>query len=148
MKHLTKKGAKDLDPMDKEAKLGVVGELHRQASSMLGDKVGKGMNKVSVAANSKEGLHRGLQKADSLLGHPAAGEDSELDHTGTSPDHEAEGSPEEEAHESHAEALAEGDISPEDAELEAEHSDKSPEELDAHIEKLIALKHKKHAGKA
>lgn len=163
MKHLAKKGAKDLDPMEKDAKMGVIGELHKQASSMLGHKVHP-MNKVSVASNSKEGLHHGLLKADKLLQH-SGGDDSVRDHTGTDlPDAEQkeveadqgsdalEGSPEEEAHESHDEAMSEGDISPEasehDADLEAEHADKSPEEMDAHIKKLMALHSKKKAGLA
>ena len=63
-----------------------------------------------------------------------------------------EGSAEEEANEPVSEALAEGDVSPadseHDADLEAEHADKSPEEMDAHIKKLMALHSKKKAGLA
>jgi hypothetical protein len=164
MKHLNKKGAKDLDPMEKDAKMGVIGELHKQANAMLHGKVHPA-GKVTVASNSKEGLHHGLLKADELLKH-SGGEDSVRDHTGTDLPHaeqeevendqghdEHEGSPEEEANESPEEAAAEGDdVSPEDSEhdadLEAEHADKSPEELDEHIQKLTALKHKKSAGLA
>jgi len=163
MKHLAKKGAKDLSPMEKDAKMGIVGELHKQASAMLHGKVHPA-GKVTVASNSKEGLHHGLLKADELLKH-SGGEDSVRDHTGTDLPHaeqeeveadqghdEHEGSPEEEANEPVSEALDEGDVSPadseEDGDLEAEHADKSPEELDAHIQKLTALKHKKKAGLA
>ncbi len=163
MKHLNKKGAKDLDPMEKDAKMGVIGELHKQANAMLHGKVHPA-GKVTVASNSKEGLHHGLLKADELLKH-SGGDDSVRDHTGTDlPEHEQdqveadqgsdalEGSPEEEASESPEEAAAEGDASPadseHDADLEAEHADKSPEELDEHIQKLTALKHKKKAGLA
>ena len=75
MKHLAKKGAKDLSPMEKDAKMGIVGELHKQASAMLHGKVHPGAGKVTVASNSKEGLHHGLLKADELLKH-SGGDDS------------------------------------------------------------------------
>lgn len=123
MKKLNKKG--DLDPLEKDAKLGVVKELSRQASGMMGSKVHPAM-KAEISADSKEGLKAGLDKASHLV----------------------EGSPEEEAQESPAEELAEGDKEESDEEIEAEHADHSPEELDAKIQKLMALKHKKEAGQA
>jgi|ERR1035437_2497075 hypothetical protein len=160
MNKLKKNGAKDLDPLEKSAKMGVVKELSRQAGSMMGDKVHPGMGKVSVASNTKEGLHHGLQDADKFLAH-AGGPNSLAQHTGTSipGKHGEEGSHEEEASEPHSEALAEGDVSPAEGshespigqseeELAAKHADTSPEELDAHIQKLTALKHKKMAGQA
>lgn len=116
MKHLAKKGAKDLDPMDKEAKMGVVSELGRQAGAMMDSKV-----------------------------HPMA----KAKH--------AEGSAEEEKSELPAEEAAEdgahvpGEESPEiesEEDIEAEHADHSPEELDEKIQKLMALKHKKESGHA
>lgn len=146
MNHLNKKGAKDLDPLEKEAKLGVVSELSRQAHSMLGDKINPS-KKVTVASDSKEGIKAGLAKAAGLVdhsedpGHDPEKIQEEADEAipGDNGDAMAEGSAEEEAMESPQE---------EEAELEAEHADKSPEELDAHIEKLIALKHKKQTGRA
>lgn len=133
MKHLAKKGAKDLDPMDQKAKLDVVGEMHRQASSQLGKKVG---------------LKKAVEEEDAELEHPGGKEG-------------VEGSPKEEASESHSEAIAEGDIegspdeeateSPEEEskeDIEAEHAGHSPEQLDSKIQHLMNLKHKKQSGRA
>lgn len=167
MKHLAKKGAKDLDPMEKDAKMGVIGELGRQASSMLGDKIHP-LKKVTVASDSKEGLKAGLDKAAGLVNHgldhehdpekmvESAEEElhADLDHDneeGESAAHkqavlghhsemDAEGSPAEEAAESpHQES---------EEDVAAEHADHSPEELDAKIAHLHALRAKKLSGRA
>lgn len=142
MKRLDKKGAKDLDPLEKDAKMGVMKELSRQAGSMMGSKIHP-MMKAEVASDSKEGLKAGLGKAKQIIeGSPEeeAGESKEEEiQEGDHDAGPAEGSAEEEAGESKSE---------EDAEIEAEHADHSPEELDAKIQKLIELKHKKESGKA
>ena len=149
MKHLQKKGKK-LDPMEQEAKMGVIKSLSEQAGGMMGDKV-KGLKKVSIMSDSEHGLEKGLDKAKQMVhskldeDHPDGlgdkaeeaeeelGEDLDKDHEeGESPEHQAkvfgkEGSPEEEASESPAEAEAEGD-------------DMSHEEIDARMRHLM---HKK-----
>lgn len=148
MKKLEKKDKK-LDPLEKEAKMGVVKALSKQASSMLGDKVHP-MKKVSVAADSKEGLKEGLDKAaglvDKLNGHQTdpeklveeseeeLGADLDQDNEdGESPEHSSmvEGSPEEEASESSDE---------ENQEMLEECAHDSPEQLDKKIQALIKLK--------
>lgn len=98
-----KKKGKELDPNEKEAKMGVVKELSRQASSMLSDK-SKPKAKVEVAANSKEGLKEGLEKAEELL-------------EGDKPEGMEEGKPDA------------CDISPEEAELSAEDLDEKIKKL-------------------
>lgn len=150
MKHLAKKGAKDLDPMEKDAKMGVIKELGRQAGSMMKDKIHPAMV-AKVASDTPEGLKAGLDKAAGIASHvgnnvhehdpeklvESAEEElhADLDH-----DNEAGESPE------HQEMVM-GDHpeseQPDDAQMEAEHGDKSPEELDHHIQMLTALKHKK-----
>jgi len=58
-------GKKKLDPNEKDAKLGVAKELSKQAGAMLSDKAKPA--KVEVAADSKEGLMAGLEKAEDIL---------------------------------------------------------------------------------
>jgi hypothetical protein len=170
MKHLAKKGVKDLDPLEKEAKLGVASELHKQASDMLGGKIHPA-KKVTVAADSSEGLKAGLDKAaglvDSANQHEtdpdkmveSAEEEmhADLDH-----DNEAGESPEHVAKVKggmHNPELPMGDESPEEESAEsphqeseedvaAEHADHSPEELDAKIAHLHTLRAKKLSGRA
>lgn len=67
MKHLEKKGKKLKSPLEKQAKMDVLGELSKQAGSMMGDKI-RGLKKVTVASNDKEGLEEGLEKAKELIG--------------------------------------------------------------------------------
>lgn len=64
----------DSDSMKKEAKMSVLKELRKMASEMMGGDFKKGMDehmagmqKVSVAAPDKEGLKKGLDKAEELL---------------------------------------------------------------------------------
>lgn len=156
MQKLDKKGAKDMHPLEKEAKLGVIKELSRQAGSMLGDKIHP-MKKVTVASDSKEGLKAGLDKASGIVEGAGSPVDHETDpgklvesaeeemHADLDHDGEAGESPE------HIAKVAGGlhnepDPSPEDAALAAEHEDHSPEEIEAKIQKLMALKGKKQAG--
>ena len=145
MKHLDKKGKK-LDPIDQQAKMGVVKELGRQAKEMLSSKVHP-LKQVSVAADSKEGLKEGLDKAAGLVDH------GDLDHE-TDPTKMVEGA-EEELHAdldhdgeegepaAHVAKVlghhSEMDASPEDE----EHAAMSPDEIDAKIAKLHAVRAKK-----
>lgn len=112
---------KKLDPTEKEAKLGVAKELSKQAGAMLSDKA-KPKAKVEVAADSKEGLKAGLQKAEDLV----------------------EGAPGEEDMESVGEAKEE---SAEAMEISEEEKELSPEELDEKIQKLQELKASKEGDK-
>lgn len=65
-KLMEKKGKASLDPEYKSAKMGVLKDLHSKMGDMMGEDV-KGLKKVTVAAPSKEGLTKGLDKAEELL---------------------------------------------------------------------------------
>lgn len=113
------------DDMKKNAKLKVLKELRSMASGMMGDDVKDGMmKKVSVAAPNKEGLKKGLETAQEMVGdgeHEAEGEeDSAEEEASESPEHEA----------------MEMGVDPENC---------TPEELDHKIAVLEALKAKKHS---
>jgi hypothetical protein len=115
---------KKLDPNEQEAKLGVIKELHKQASSALGEK-SKPKAKVEVAADSKEGLALGLDKAKDII----SDESSDM-----------EGSPGEEKSESMDEAAQEKDDA---MNVSEEEQQLSASELDEKIKKLIELKKSK-----
>lgn len=110
--------AKPGDDMKKQAKMNMLSELKGAASEAMGDQL-KNLKKVTVAADSKEGLKEGIEKASEMLGHE---------------EHEAEESPAEEAAE-HME-----DMDMEDCD--------TPEKVDAKIEMLMKMKKDMLAGKA
>jgi len=60
------KGDKKIHPIEKEAKMRSLGELHSMAKNMLGDRL-QGLKKVTVASDSKEGLEKGLSKAKEIV---------------------------------------------------------------------------------
>lgn len=112
-----KKEQGDMEPVHAAAKGSVLHDLMSQMDGMSGDKV-KGLKKVTVASNTKEGVEKGLDKAKQLLGeqkddsHEEGYDDQDAEgpnHMPTeheaeeseeeSPEHEAMESPEEEAHE-------------------------------------------------
>lgn len=66
---MEKKKAKGegMDDTYKSAKMGVLKDLHKHMSGMLGDDL-KGLKKVTVAAPDEEGLEMGLSKAKEMLG--------------------------------------------------------------------------------
>ena len=51
---------------EKEAKMGVMKEISDMAGAAMGDKL-KGLKKVSVMSDSKEGLEKGLDKAKDMV---------------------------------------------------------------------------------
>lgn len=51
----------------KDAKLSQLKELSKEMSKMMGEGYGDSMQKVTVAADSKEGLEKGLSKAQELM---------------------------------------------------------------------------------
>lgn len=106
-----------VNPMKLEAKKNVVKEI---MDMLKGDMAGqmKGLKKVTVASDSEEGLEKGLNKAQQIIGSASEDEPSEEEDM----EHEMEESPEMEA---------------------SEHM--SPEEEIAELEKKLAeLKAKKH----
>jgi hypothetical protein len=62
-----KKEGKTLSPVHKEARSSVLEDLMDHLSDMGMDKV-KGLKKVTVASDSKEGLAKGLDKATEMVG--------------------------------------------------------------------------------
>lgn len=115
MKMLKSKKGKELSAPEKQAKMSVLKDLHEMASKAMGEKL-QGLKKVTVASDSKEGLEKGLEKAQELVGGPGE-ESAEAD---------------EEAQEASEEA----------SEGEAPEAEMSEEELDAKLAELMALKEK------
>src|SRR5271166_895434 len=75
-----KKGMSKMHPLEKKAKMGVLDDLSKMADDAMGDKL-KGMNKLTVAADSPKGLEEGMSHAHDLLKHlPEALDDSHHDH--------------------------------------------------------------------
>jgi hypothetical protein len=72
------KGQKKMDPMEKEAKTGILKEISKMAGDMMGSDL-KGLKKVTVAAPDKEGLEKGLEKAKELMGDMPEGEEAEAE---------------------------------------------------------------------
>ena len=67
---------KKMSESEKKAKMTALKEAHGMASDMLKDNL-KGLKKVTVASDSKEGLKKGLKKAEDILGEHQS-EDEEL----------------------------------------------------------------------
>lgn len=107
-----KKGLSDLE---KQAKMKALKEAHKSMSDLMAGDL-KGMKKVTVASNSKEGLQEGLDKAEEVLGEQ---DDDDMEM-------------------SEKEELKQDDL--EDNQEESEPMDE--DELNAEIEKLLKLKEK------
>lgn len=114
------KQGKKLDPTEKEAKEHVLKTLMDDMSGMMSDKL-KGLKKVTVAADSKEDLEKGLEKAKEII----EGEDEES----------SELSPE------MAAMAPDEDLESEDSEEESE--DELERKIQELMEKKEALKNKK-----
>jgi hypothetical protein len=75
-----KKSAHKMHPLEQKAKMDVVSHLQKMAEDAMGSKL-KGMNKVTVASDTPEGLQHGLEHAEGALKHlPQALDDSHPDH--------------------------------------------------------------------
>lgn len=53
--------------MKRSAKLSQLSDLSKEMKKMMGDDFGKSLQKVTVAADSKEGLQKGLSKAQEIM---------------------------------------------------------------------------------
>lgn len=69
-KLLEEKGESKLNPMQKKAKMSVLQDLKSQANEAMALPL-KGLKKVSVMAKDEEGLKKGLEKAEQLIGSEA-----------------------------------------------------------------------------
>ena len=121
-----KKDGGKMRPEEKEAKMGVLENLKQAMTESMSGKLG-GLKKVTVASDSTEGLKKGLDKAKEITGHLP---ESESEEDSESPAHEAAESVEEETAEHEA------------GSEESEDEECTPEEIDAKIQKLLALKKK------
>lgn len=75
-----KEGKKPLAPEYKEAKGGILKDLMKEMSGMMGNEMKDGMKKVTVAAPDAGGLKEGLEQAESMLAEKSEdGEESEGD---------------------------------------------------------------------
>ena len=108
----------------KKAKLSQLKDLSKEMSKMMGDGYADSMQKVTVAADSKEGLEKGLSKAQELMKKKGLMEemsDEEKEYKEDIDDQEEE-------------------MLEEEAEDMAESIDKmSPEEIKKKIEKLQSM---------
>ena len=137
---------KKLNGMEQKAGSKVLDELRAHAQKLMSGKM-KGLKKVTVASDSPEGLKKGLNVAEDMLG-----KDSELT---KSPLGEVLGNKSKigkshESHPSEIEGLEEQDHEDlesdefEAGEAEGEEEQMSEEELDAKIKELMQLKAKMH----
>lgn len=63
-----KKGDEKSDPMEQNAKMGVLNDIHKMASNDLGHDI-HGIKKVSVMSTDDAGMKQGLKKAQELVAH-------------------------------------------------------------------------------
>jgi hypothetical protein len=117
-----KKKEGKLSDVEKDAKLSVLQDLKSQAEDSLAGKL-KGLKKVTVAAGSPSDLKKGLDKAKEIIGDMPEMEEAEEE---AGEDLDAD----EEMHEDHGEEEA-----------------LTEEELDAKLQKLMAMKEKMKAAK-
>lgn len=111
---------KPMSSAHKEAKGSVLSDLMEHLGSMGLDKV-KGMKKISIASDSKEGLKKGLSKAEEMVeGGAEAADDSEMSDHGQGLEASEDESPEHEMMESPEEEKSEEDKDAEIAELKAQ----------------------------
>jgi hypothetical protein len=128
------KGRMKQDPMAKKAKLGVLGDIGKMATGMMGNDL-HGLKKVTVAAPDKTGLEMGLSKAKDMMGK----EDPEMEDEEGSDAEEASETPSMEADEEKHEGA---DL---DTELEKVKTDPSLENIDA-LMKLLEDKKNEMMG--
>lgn len=110
-----KSEGKTLSPMEKDARMGVVGALKKAAEGAMAD---KGLKKVTVASDSKEGLEKGLEMAKKVAQKGPMSEMSDMSEMPESEEHEASESESEES---------------------SEHEEGGSEDKDAMLEKLSQL---------
>jgi len=115
-----KKNKEPMSDMEKKAKMGVLGSLRDEMSGMMSDKL-KSLKKVSVASDTKEGLKKGLEKAEEMVERAPGDEETK------------EEVPMGEAGESEEEYEA----------MSKEELDSEIKEMEAHLEGLKKLREKK-----
>lgn len=116
--------AKKLSPIDQKASKDVLGDLRKLAQGEMKGKMDS-LKKVTVSSDSKQGLKKGLEKAEEILGDE--GEECSICGSKECTSHEMDESPEYEQ---------------EEESEEIDSPELSPEEIDAKIQELMQLKAK------
>lgn len=80
-----KKSGPEMSEHEKNAKMGVLHQIHKMATDAMGDDI-KGMKKVTVASNDDQGLQEGLANAKQLLAAKHPNRDDDADAEGVSHD--------------------------------------------------------------
>lgn len=129
-----------MDDNEKNAKMSVLQHLHDMAKGAMGDKL-HGLGKVEIASDSPEGLESGLEHAKDLLHNV----DEKHFNDDTNEDHgHGDMLPEEDdEHEEGDEASEAGGLGMDTAPELDEDEDLPEHEIDAKLEKLMALKKRK-----
>lgn len=70
-----KKGMSKMHPIERKAKMGVMEDMRNMADDAMGNKL-KGLNKVTVASDSPQGLRHGLSKAQDMM--PDGSDDAQM----------------------------------------------------------------------
>lgn len=148
LKDLKGKKGKEMDPVHKQAKMSVVKDLQKSAEEMMGEGL-KGLKKVTVASDSKEGLAHGLDKAKHILGAQEKGAPDDADmegleeETGEDLDHDQERG-EDQEHVDKVLAMNHDHNKEHDEEMSPDEADDSSdhehEELDRQLAELMKRK--------
>lgn len=156
MEKLMAKKESSMPEHEKSARMSVLHHMKQIAEDAMKGHMDRGMKKVSVMSNDKEGLAEGLDKAKQILGHSEdiAG-DPLSDEAAAQPIHEDVNMPGDSSHDDHRFATRpsphdapdrpamEGNPEHEVEEEPVDGDDLSPDELDAKIAHLMALRHSK-----
>lgn len=154
-----KEEGKMISPMEKDAKMGVLKDLHKMASDSMAEKV-NGIKKVSVAAPDKKGLETGLDKAKQIVKDmPGMSEDAE-DGDGRDGDEFAGGDDEQREEDAHMDLDGDNEEGEDADHVEkvmghmshemapGEHDDMDESEIDAKLAELMKKKEMMKSKKA
>lgn len=135
---------KKMSPIEQKASSKVLSDLRSHAQSMMSDKM-KNLKKVTVASDSKEGLKKGLNKAEEILEDE---NDSELTQSplgekfGKSKINTDLAEDPEEIEGLESDESEESEESEDTEEEESEYANMSEHEIDQKIKEFMALKDK------
>jgi hypothetical protein len=114
---MERKGAKELSPMEKKARMSMVDELRKMAEGEMKDRA---FGKVTVASDSPEGLKKGLEMAKDKVEMMPESAEEEMEEASEDEESEEEYSEDEDMYE----------------------AEMSEDEIDAKLAELMKLKEK------
>jgi hypothetical protein len=130
-----KQEGKEMDPMEKEAKMSNLKALRDEMSGMMKEDLMHPAHKVEVAASDEQGLEKGLDKAKQVLAdHMANGDELGQDEAD---EHNVDDKADHGVDEAMEESAEEGDMQHPEHEGEMHGAQLSPEET-ALLQKLLA----------